>query len=110
MQKYKVFIPSSVVLDIQEIVDYISEDNPSVALAILQKLEKKINTLKEFPERGRVVPELLDQNITEYHELIESPWRIIYKVVDSSVFLLTVIDSRRNVQDILLRKLMNRGK
>jgi toxin ParE1/3/4 len=108
MTKYKVYIPSSVINDLQEIIDYISEDNASIALFILDKLEKKINSLKEYPERGRVVPELLIQNIIEYHELIEAPWRIIYKIVDNNVFVLTVIDGRRNVQDILLRKLMKK--
>jgi toxin ParE1/3/4 len=103
---YKVFIPSSVIKDIQEITDYISENNPSVALGILDRIEKRINTLKEFPDRGRVVPELLNHNIIEYHELIENPWRIIYKIVGTDVFVLTIIDGRRNVQDILLRKLM----
>ena len=109
MTRYKVQIPSSVVCDIQEIVAYIAEDNAVIALEILDRLESKINSLKEYPERGRVVPELLNQNIVEYHEIIEAPWRIIYKIIDSNVFILTVIDGRRNVQDILLRKLMNKG-
>jgi plasmid stabilization system protein ParE len=108
MSKYRVLIPSSVVYDLQEIVDYISDDSASTALKILDRLENRINSLKEYPERGRVVPELLNQNIIEYHEIIESPWRIIYKMVESTVFILTVIDGRRNVQDILLRKLMKK--
>ena len=110
MRKYNVLIPSSAAYDLQEIIDYISEDNASIALKILDRLESKINTLKNYPERGRVVPELLSQNIIEYHEIIEAPWRIIYKIVESNVFILTVIDGRRNVQDILLRKLMNKEK
>ena len=109
MTKYRVQIPSSVFLDIQEIVDYIAEDSAVKALEILDRLENKINSLKEYPERGRVVPELLNQNIMEYHEIIEAPWRIIYKIMDSKIFILTVIDGRRNVQDILLRKLMSKG-
>jgi toxin ParE1/3/4 len=110
MSNYKVLIPSSVSYDLQEIVDYISEDNASIALKILDRLESRINSLREYPERGRVVPELLNQNIIEYHEIIESPWRVIYKIVESTVFILTVIDGRRNVQDILLRKLMKKEK
>jgi addiction module RelE/StbE family toxin len=106
MTGYRVYIPSSAIKDIQEIVDYISEDNPSVALGILDKIENRINSLKEYPERGRVVPELLNHNIIDYHELIETPWRIIYKIVGTDIFVLTIIDGRRNVQDILLRKLM----
>jgi toxin ParE1/3/4 len=109
MIKYKVQIPSSVIYDIQEIVDYIADEDATIALKILDRIESKINSLKEYPERGRVVPELLNQNIMEYHEIIETPWRIIYKIVDQNVFILTVIDGRRNVQDVLLKKLMNKG-
>jgi toxin ParE1/3/4 len=109
MNKYKVQIPSSVIYDIQEIVDYIADEDATIALKILDRLESKMNSLKEYPERGRVVPELLNQNIMEYHEIIETPWRIIYKIVDLNVFILTVIDGRRNVQDVLLKKLMNKG-
>ena len=109
MTKYRVQIPSSAVNDIQEIVDYIAEDNATIALEILDRLESRINSLKEYPERGRVVPELLNQNIMEYHEIIETPWRIIYKIIESNVFILTIVDGRRNVQDVLLRKLMNKG-
>jgi toxin ParE1/3/4 len=108
MNKYKVFIPSNVVNDIKEIVDYIAEDNAAIALEILDKLETRINSLKDYPERGRVVPELLNQNIVEYREIIETPWRIIYKISGTNVFILTILDGRRNVQDILLRKLMNK--
>jgi Plasmid stabilization system protein len=108
MSQYTVYIPSSAITDIQEIVDYIAEDNPTISLEVLNRLEKRINSLKEYPERGRVVPELLGQNIVEYHEIIENPWRIIYTIKNKNVFILTILDGRRNVQDILLRKLMNK--
>jgi plasmid stabilization system protein ParE len=73
----------------------------------LDKLQNKINTLKYFPERGRRVPELLDKNIKGYRELIETPWRIIYKIENNDVNIITIIDGRRNVQDILTQKLIN---
>jgi plasmid stabilization system protein ParE len=69
-------------------------------------LQDKINSLKYFPERGRRVPELLDKNIKDYRELIETPWRIIYKIENNDVNIITTIDGRRNVQDILTKKLM----
>jgi len=40
----------------------------------------RINSLENFPERGGYVPELLKQNIKDYRQLIESPWKIIYKI------------------------------
>ena len=58
------------------------------------------------PERGGYVPELLKQNIKDYRQLIESPWRIIYKIDKNTVNVLIIIDSRRNTQDILIEKLI----
>jgi toxin ParE1/3/4 len=34
-----------------------------------------------------------------------TPWRIIYRIATPSVFVMTVIDGRRNVEDILLERL-----
>ena len=76
------------------------------ALNILKKIEDKINTLNHFPERGGYVPELLKHNIKDYRQLIESPWKIIYKIDNVIVNVLLIIDSRRNTQDILLEKLI----
>jgi hypothetical protein len=32
-----------------------------------------------FPERGRIVPELQAQGISQYGELIIPPWRLVYR-------------------------------
>ncbi len=61
-----------------------------------------------MPQRGRYVPELLDKNIREYRELIESPWRIFYKIDGNEVYVLAIIDGRRNIQDILIEKLIRK--
>jgi hypothetical protein len=59
-----------------------------------------------MPNQGRIVPELKEQGIQTYRELIVAPWRIVYRVSDTTVFVLSVIDSRRNVEDILLDRLI----
>jgi toxin ParE1/3/4 len=51
---------------------------------------------------------LLDKNIREYKELIENPWRIFYKIDRNEVYVLAIIDGRRNVQDILIEKLIRK--
>ena len=45
----------------------------------------------------------------DYRQLIESPWRIIYRIESDIVNVLLIIDSRRNTQDILVEKLINKG-
>ena len=103
---YSVNITQNAENDLDEIILYIAQENTQTALKILDRLQKKIYSLKNYPERGRRVPELLDKNIKDYRELIETPWRIIYKIENNDVHVLMVIDGRRNVSDILMKKLM----
>jgi addiction module RelE/StbE family toxin len=106
LKKFTVNINKTAKNDLREIVKYISKNNPMNALKVLKKMEDRINSLNRFPERGGYVPELLKNNIKEYRQLIESPWRIIYKV-DKNIFnVLMIIDSRRNTQDILIERLI----
>ena len=91
--------------DLIEIIEYISIDRPADALKILQKIKKMASSLHSLPERGRVVPELQDQGILIYREIVIPPWRIIYRISDNDVYVLTVLDARRNVEDILLKRL-----
>jgi plasmid stabilization system protein ParE len=82
------------------------QNNPQTALKILERIQNKIETLDHFPYRGGYVPELLEKNIKDYRQLLEIPWKIIYKVENEQVNILTIIDSRRNLQDILIKKLI----
>jgi len=92
--------------DLISIVEYIAADSPSKPSEIFETIGKKASNLYTFPERGRVVPELRDQGITQYRELIIAPWRIIYRISEKRVYVLSVLDSRRNVEDILLQRLI----
>jgi plasmid stabilization system protein ParE len=92
--------------DLKEIIDYIAADSPENALKILKKIKQKAANLYTFPERGRIVPELQDQGIFIYRELIVSPWRMIYRISGTKVHVLSVLDARQNVEDILLKRLV----
>ena len=105
-KKYKVewaFVAES---DLKQILDRIAAENPDNALQILRKIRQKASSLFAFPERGRIVPELQSQGIHIYRELIIAPWRVVYRISDGTVFVLSVIDSRQNVEDILLDRLV----
>ncbi len=101
-KKYHVGWALAAQSDLEQIIDRISVDGPINALEILKKIRNKAWRLRTLPHRGRIVPELRDQGIHIYREIIVPPWRIIYRTSDSNVFILSVIDSRRNVEDILL--------
>ncbi len=92
--------------DLVAIIEYIADDSPSRAYDIFKDIRKKAADLRGFPDRGRVVPELQEQGITQYHKLIVPPWRIIYRISEKGVYVLAVLDSRRSIEDILLQRLV----
>ncbi len=93
--------------DLKEIIEYIANDSPANALKNFQKIKKKTSSLYTMPERCRLVPELKDQGIMQYRELIVPPWRILFRIAEKKVYILSVLDSRRNIEDILLERLIN---
>ena len=104
--RYQVAWANAAQHDLKQIVEYIAIDSLDNALRILQKIRHKASNLSSAPERGRIVPELKEQGIHTYRESIVAPWRIIYRISDTTVFVLSVIDSRRNVEDILLDRFL----
>jgi addiction module RelE/StbE family toxin len=105
-EKYLVNITKNAEDDLNEIIQFIAQNNPQNAIKIMEKIQAKVKTLDHSPNRGGYVPELLTKNIKGYRQIIESPWKIIYKVDNDIVNILAIIDSRRNLQDILVKKLL----
>ena len=95
--------------DLIDIIDHVATDSPANALQIFQKIKKKSSSLYTMPERCRIVPELRDQGIMQYRELIVPPWRIMFKITDLKVFVLLIIDSRRNIEDIFSSQMILAG-
>lgn len=104
--RYKVIWSNTAEQDLERIIEYIAIDSPSNALKILRKIKKRLDALYSFPERGRIVPELREFNILQYREIIIDLWRVVYKVIEKNVFVVSVLDSRRNIEDILLDRLV----
>ena len=100
-RKYFVEWTATAEYDLNAILEFIAYDSPDQAMRILGKLQKHVFNLSIFPERDRVVLELKDQGIILYREMIISPWRVIYKISERTVYVLAVLDTRRNLEDIL---------
>jgi toxin ParE1/3/4 len=91
--------------DLWDIVTHIAPDRPAASLEILKEIRARTQTLPEFPDRGRIVPELDRLGTKDYRETLFPPWRIMYRVYPDRVEVLAVLDSRRNVEDLLLKRL-----
>ena len=66
---------------------------------------ENVMSLQEHPKSGRTVPELERQGITKYRELIQEYYRIVYEISGNKIIIHTIIDGRRNFEDIIISKL-----
>jgi toxin ParE1/3/4 len=108
MKQYNVIIPLNVKKDIDEIISFYFADRKDYARKILSNFSQRIRSLEACPEKGRIVPEFEKNNIFDFKELIESYWRIIYRIEHDEVVLYAIIDGRRNIEEILMKKLKTR--
>ena len=74
----------------------------------MDKIEQAVKNLDLSPKRGRIVPELERYGYILYREIIVDYWRIMYKIENDIVYIMVVIDGRRNVEDIILKKIIIR--
>jgi toxin ParE1/3/4 len=105
MKRFKVHWTKEATIDLGEIVDYISKDRVSAAKSVYNKIKSKCRLLNESPERCRWVPELLEIGIDNYREIIVAPYRVIFKLTESAVYIFAVFDGRRDVESILFERL-----
>lgn len=99
---YQVFWTQTAQQDLKRIIEYIAADSEIQARRVYLTIKQKSDNLRQMPLQGRIVPELRYYSILTYRELISPPWRIFYKTEENKVWVLAVIDGRRNVEDILL--------
>ena len=79
--------------DLKQIHDYIAKDSKYYAQNVIQEIVAKTETLAEFPEIDRIVPEIGDQNI---RELIVFSYRLIYEISVAGIEILAIIHGRRD--------------
>ncbi len=77
---------------------YIAEDSPKSALQVVDRVTARSQQLAELPRSGRQVPEYQRNDICE---LLEKPYRIIYKIKSDQIDVLTIMHYRQLLpQDI----------
>ena len=78
--------------DLEAIRDYIARDSAAYADLVVRRIVAAVERLRMFPESGRVVPERTDPSI---REVIVRPYRVVYRLHDSTVQIVTVFRASR---------------
>ena len=92
--------------DVERIATRIAEDAPLRVDKIIDRIIDRGDALATMSHRGRTPPELRAIGDRTWLEVIESPWRILYRVVGDIVEIHAVLDGRRDLRDLLLDRLL----
>jgi toxin ParE1/3/4 len=103
----RVFLTEDAGKDLEGLYEYIfRHDGPEKADYVLERIEAAFENLAANPNRGARPNELLDLGIREYREVFFKPYRIIYRVIDEDVYVVLIVDGRRDMQSLLQRRLV----
>ena len=105
--KFNVHVVADAERDILDLFEYVARSgSPLNARRLIDKLEESILSLEDMPERGHFPPELRRINVFDYREIHVKIYRIIYRITGSDVFVHCVLDGRRDLHDLLERRLI----
>lgn len=85
------------VVQLEAIAEYISLSSPVYAEHLVDRIARRLEQAREFPESGRVVPEFAR---SEIRELIEWPYRLVYRVHADVIEVLSVLHGREELREL----------
>jgi plasmid stabilization system protein ParE len=99
MARVLVWSPEAVE-DIDAIAAYIERDSPWYARAVASKIVETAESIPEYPELGRIVPEIDDPAI---RERLVHRYRVIYRLDEARVLIAAVIHGRQDFGPFVAR-------
>lgn len=95
MKRYSIVATHRFDHRLAEIEDFLAIRSERKAISVVAEIMRAVEKLKTLPRRGRMIPEVLDDNYRELIVLRE--YRLMYRVddVNMRVIVQTVISGRR---------------
>ena len=104
---FNVFLTDDARHDLEELYEHITlYDVAGNADYVLTQIEKVFSNLSKTPDRFVFPKELLSLGIREFREVFFKPYRIIYSIRDRNVYILLIVDGRRDLQALLQRRIL----
>jgi len=85
------------VAQLAAVAEYVSLSSPVYAEHLVDRLAHRLDQAREFPMSGRVVPEF---GRDEIRELIEWPYRLVYRVHGDAIEVLSVLHGRQELREL----------
>jgi toxin ParE1/3/4 len=105
MTRRKIVISSVASDDIAALLHYaMAHATLEAATKLDALLDEALASLERLADRGRIVPELQVRGISTYREVIRGTYRIVYRVMAREVWVLAVVDGRRDLDGLLFER------
>jgi toxin ParE1/3/4 len=100
-EEYKVIFGPRSRTDLRDVVTYIARasQSRSIAEGFGRALIQKALTLSQFPERGRVVPEI---GTSDIREIIFRSYRIVYRISGRTVQIVRFWHAARGTPELTI--------
>ena len=93
--------------ELVEIISYIKKNSGKIiANNIYKKIMGKVKDASENAKGRRIAPLLKEFGIIDIHQININPWLIYYRVENNLMKIISIIDMRRNLEEILYQKIM----
>jgi plasmid stabilization system protein ParE len=79
---------------LQAVRDYLARTSPGYAQVLAERIVRRTELLADQPLLGAEVPEYADESL---RELLEHPYRILYRVAGGQVQVVAVIHASRRL-------------
>jgi len=94
--------------ELADIIRYIKQNTgKSTAEKIKTRFFEEIHKIAEYPQIRRISPALSDFGINHIFQLNVKPWIVYYKLEIGIILILSIIDGRRNLEEILHEKIIS---
>ena len=96
--------------DLLSIIDFVADrDGVAAAEHLHGQITRSAQRLVSMPRRCRVVPELEAEGIESYRELLVGPYRLMFSIRGTDVVILTAVDGRRDLAELLIQRALRGG-
>ena len=105
--RHEVVLTRDAESDLAHSYDYLAEhDSKAHADRVLERLLDTSDSLATQLQRGSVPEELRSLGMAEYRQVLFKPYRLIYRIHANQVVIYLVTDGRRDMQSLLLRRML----
>ena len=104
---FKVVILHSAKCDLKSIKSYvIRQFSTSTWQHTYDALKQTMRRLETQPHAGSIPEEIERLNLSQYRQVISGMNRIIYEIRDQTIYVHIIADTRKNLQALLLKNLI----